>query len=132
MIVLDASAVVELLLSTRTGHRVAERISDSGERPHAPHLLAVEVAQTVRRFAARGHISHADGEEALGTLAQLRVTRWEHEPLLLRVWELRENVTAYDAVYVALSEVLDAPLLTTDARLARATGHAARIDLVTG
>jgi predicted nucleic acid-binding protein len=131
LIVLDASAAIELVLATPTGHRVAARLGSGYPRPHAPHLLAVEVAHVLRRFAARGQISPAEGNEGLEALTQLNVHRWEHEPLLRRVWELRDNLTAYDAVYVALAEALEAPLLTTDARLVRATGHSAQVELVT-
>lgn len=62
-------------------------------------------------------------------LSDLRLTRYSHTPLVARIWELRNNLTAYDAAYVALAEALDAPLVTTDAKLARASGHRARVEL---
>jgi len=130
MIVLDASAVIELLLNTQRGARVAERIADPAESLHAPHLLGVEVAQVLRRYAASAVISGPVGTVALTDLADLDVELYEHEPLLDRVWELRDNVTAYDAVYLALAEVLDAPLVTFDRKLAAAPGHAAQVELV--
>lgn len=129
MIVLDASAALELLLNTPGGATVRERVSDPNESLHAPHLLSVEVAQVLRRFAAKGWISAADANDALRDLADLDVERYEHEPLLDRVWQLRSNVTAYDAVYLALAELLGATLLTFDAKLAAAVGHEATIEL---
>lgn len=131
MIVLDASATVELVLSTARGRKVAWRLRSSREQAHAPHLLSVEVMHALRRLASLDNISVDDAEQALVTLGQLDLRRWDHEPFLHRAWQLRANFTAYDAMYVALAEALDAPLLTTDARLARAGGHTARIDLVT-
>ena len=130
MIVLDASAAVELLLRLPLADAVAARIADPDVGVHAPHLLAVEVAQVVRRYVERSEVGPARGAEALADLADLDVVRHPHEPLLPVVWRLRANLTAYDAVYVALAEALDAPLVTLDARLAAAPGNAAAIDLV--
>ena len=130
MIVLDASAVVEMLLGTATGREVAERIADPAIALHVPHLVDVEVTQALRRCAASGDINQADAVEAIAALRQLPLERHGHDALLDRAWALRENLTAYDAVYVALAEALDAPLLTCDAKLARAHGMAAAIQLV--
>ncbi|HTJ74252.1 MAG TPA: type II toxin-antitoxin system VapC family toxin [Acidimicrobiales bacterium] len=132
MIVLDASAAIELLLSTDAGEAVARRISDPDEILHAPHLLAAEVAQVLRRYEAAGAITAQDGAAALDDLVALDIERHDHDSLLGRVWELRPNLTAYDALYVALAEVLDAPLLTQDRKLAAAPGHNAGIELVPG
>jgi predicted nucleic acid-binding protein len=128
MIVLDASAVLELLLNTVAGEQVRARIADPDESLHSPHLLAVEVTQVIRRYEAARAISAVIAVAALEDLAALDIARYAHEPLLSRVWELRDNVTAYDAVYLALAEVLDAPLLTFDQRLAAAPGHEASIE----
>jgi predicted nucleic acid-binding protein len=130
MIVLDASALVELLLGTKAGRAVAARIADPATSLHMPHLADVEVAQTLRRYVREGDLDAASASAALGDLRALDVERHSHEPLLDRVWALRENLTAYDAVYVALAEVLDTRLLTCDGRLARAPGMARRIELV--
>ena len=97
---------------------------------HAPHLLDVEVAQVIRRHAANREIDAERGRMALADLADFPLHRYPHDFLLPRVWDLRNNLTAYDAMYVALAEVLDAPLLTRDKRLAAAPGHHARIELV--
>ncbi|HEY7140702.1 MAG TPA: type II toxin-antitoxin system VapC family toxin [Methylomirabilota bacterium] len=128
MIVLDASAVVELLLGSPRGAMVRARIQRPDESLHAPHLLDVEVASVLRRYHLSGEISDDEGREALADLAGLDIARYPHDPLLPRVWELRRSVTAYDAVYLALAEVLEAPLLTLDRRLARARGHGARVE----
>lgn len=129
MIVLDASAVVELLLSTPTGARVAARIAPRSESLHAPHLLDVEVASALRRLEALHVISMTDAQQAVADLGALDVTRYAHDVLLARIWQLRPNVTPYDACYLALAEALGAPLLTCDARLSSAPGHAAVVEV---
>jgi len=94
---------------------------------HAPHLLDVEVAQVLRRYVREKTISEQRGEEALEDLGDLPLNRYPHDFLLPRVWKLRATLTAYDAVYIALAEVLDAPLLTCDNKIASASGHNANI-----
>ena len=130
MIVVDASAVLEVLLRTPAASVVEQRLFAPGQSLHAPHLLDVETAQVLRRYAAAGEIDEDRGRAALADLADLPLRRYPHDFLLPRVWSLRNNLTAYDAVYVALAEVLDAPLLTRDHRLAAAAGHHARVELV--
>ena len=132
MIVLDASAVVELVLATTAGHHVASRIADPAIALHVPHLVDVEVAQALRRIAASGDIGATEAAAAIVTLRDLPLERHRHDDLLDRVWMLRRNLTAYDAVYVALAEALGAVLLTCDRKLARATGVAAHVEFVTG
>jgi predicted nucleic acid-binding protein len=105
-------------------------LAERSESLHAPHLMAVEVAQVVRRYVARGEVTADRGWAALNDLSDLDVARYPHEPLLSTMWRMRSNLTAYDAAYVALAEALDATLLTLDARVAAAPGHSARIDLV--
>lgn len=129
MIVLDASAAVELVLGSPRGATVRDRIQRTDETLHAPHLLDVEVASVLRRYQLSGELSAEEGREALADLAGLDITRYPHDPLLPRVWELRTAVTAYDAVYLALAEVLEAPLLTLDRRLVRTRGHGARVEM---
>lgn len=130
MIVVDASALLEVLLRTPAAKAVDARLFAAGETVHAPHLLDVEVAQVVRRYAAAGDIDHEVGRAALTDLAEFPIRRYRHDILLPRIWELRNNLTAYDAAYVALAEVLNAPLLTRDRRLASAAGYDAPIELV--
>ncbi len=130
MIVLDASAVVELLLGTERGRRVSAQIADPSVGLHVPHLVDVEVTQALRRYALDGELDGSSARMALEDFRALDLTRHAHEPLLGRVWELRRNLSAYDAVYVALAEALDSRLVTCDARLARAPGVTARVDLL--
>lgn len=130
MTVLDASALVELVLNTSAGAAVAARISDPALALHVPHLADVEVAQALRRYVRDRELDAATALEALADLRALDLRRHSHEPLLERVWTLRENFSAYDAVYLALAEALDTTLLTCDGRLARAPGAAARVELL--
>jgi predicted nucleic acid-binding protein len=130
MIVVDASAMLEVLLRTPAAAAVERRLFDSRQTMHAPHLIDVEVAQVIRRYAATRDLDADRGRAALADLADFPLRRYPHDLLLPRVWELRNNLTAYDAVYVALAEALDAPLLTSDKRLATAAGHHARVELV--
>lgn len=130
MIVLDASAVIELLLATATGEAVARRIGDPDETLHAPHLLDLEVAQVLRRFVSASILGAPRARSALIDLGDLDLTRYPHDVLLPRVWQLRANLTAYDASYVVLAETLGAVLVTCDARLARAPGHAATVEVL--
>jgi predicted nucleic acid-binding protein len=130
LIVVDASALLEVLLRTPAAPAVERRLFDAGESLHAPHLIDLEAAQVLRRYAAAGQISAERGRAALDDLAGLSLRRYPHDWLMMRVWRLRDNLTAYDAVYVALSEALAAPLLTRDRRLAAAAGHRAQVELV--
>jgi predicted nucleic acid-binding protein len=118
LIVVDASALLEVLLQTPVAARLSRRIFAAGETLHAPHLLDVEIAQVLRRYARTGVISSKRGAEALTDLADFPLDRYPHSVLLPRIWQWRHNVTAYDAAYLALAEALDAPLLTRDRRLA--------------
>lgn len=130
MIVLDASALVELLLGASLGRTIATRIEDPSLGLHVPHLADIEVAQALRRYVREGELDDASAMVALANLRSLDLERHSHEPLLDRIWELRANLTAYDAVYIALAEVLDSRLLTCDGRLARAPGLAGRVEVV--
>ncbi|MDF0644596.1 MAG: type II toxin-antitoxin system VapC family toxin [Nitrospira sp.] len=130
MIVVDASVVIEVLLNTSPGIHIAERLFDPGETLHAPHLLDIEVAQVLRRYERARELDASRGLHALEDLVDFPVTRYPHDLFLLRIWELRHNVTAYDAAYIALAEALGAPLLTRDAALASAPGHHAQIVII--
>lgn len=130
MIVLDASAVVELLLNTATGQAVAKRMADPAIGVHVPHLVDVEVVQALRRLASLGELTAVEAQTAIDDLRSLDLQRHAHEPLLGRVWALRQNLSAYDAVYVALAEVLDTTVVTCDGRLARAPRAAKRVELI--
>ena len=130
MIVVDASAILEVLLNTPAGPRVAERLFAAGQTLHAPHLLDLEVAQALRRYARSGELNPVRGLQALEDLSDFPLMRYPHALFLPRIWELRNNVTAYDAVYLALAEALEAPLVTRDAALATAAARSARVELI--
>ena len=129
MIVVDASAVLELLLRAGATDALETRLF-GGETLHAPHVLDLEVAQVLRRYERAGELDSRRGREALEDLVGLRIERYPHHLFLARVWSLRANATAYDACYLALAEALDAPLLTRDRRLMGVPGCGARIELV--
>ena len=130
MIVVDASAALEMLLCGPRGESVAALLFDSHEALAAPHLLDVEVLQVLRRLVRRGEVSAARAEQAIADLAAWPLARYEHSWLTSRIWSLRDNATAYDACYLALAEVLEARLVTCDAALATVPGCDARVALV--
>ena len=130
MIVLDASAAIEWLLQSPAGIKIDKRILAPPESLHAPHLLDIEVAQVLRRYVREKMISAQRGQEALEDLAGLPLERYPHDFLIPRVWALRATLTAYDAVYVALAELLDARLLTCDRKIASASGHSADVEVI--
>ena len=129
MIVLDASAAVDWLLQTSAGQHIEKRIYSHNETLHAPHLLDLEVTQVLRRLALQAVISAHRADEAVADLLDLRITRYPHLVLLPRIWQLRRNVSAYDAAYIVLAEKLGAALVTRDARIASLSGHAAPVEL---
>jgi predicted nucleic acid-binding protein len=129
MIVLDASAVVDWLLQTPAGKRIEQRIYARKDTLHTVYLLDVEFAQVLRRLVREGTLARKRAEEAIEDLIAVRVTRYAPVLLLDRIWQLRQNLGAYDAAYVALAEELKAPLITRDQRLAAAPGHAATIEV---
>lgn len=128
MLIVDASALLRALLpGAEPG--LAQRLGQTREL-HAPHLLDLEVVSALRRLLRREQIGEDRARDAITDLEALNVTRYPHQLLLPRIWEFRENLTAYDGAYVALAEALDAPLLTADGHLARSTGHRASIELI--
>lgn len=130
MIVVDASALLEFLLQTPLGTRVEARLFRDEDELHSPHLVDVEVTQGLRRLVRAGEVSADRAVEAMADLVDLNLHRHAHLDLLSRAWKLRDNVTAYDAMYVTLAEALDAPIVTCDTPLAKAPGHRARIETI--
>jgi predicted nucleic acid-binding protein len=130
VIVLDASAAVEVLLSLpRSAPHLRARLAEPGQTLHVPHVFDLEVIAAMRRYVLGGVLSQNRADRALAALRDLRAVRYSHAPLRPRIWELLANLTPYDAAYVALSEALDAPLVTLDARLAEAPGVAAEVEV---
>ena len=129
MIVLDASAAVDWLLQTSAGQSIEKRIYSRKETLHAPHLLDLEVTQVLRRLALQRVVPVRRAGEAVRDLLDLRITRYPHVVLQPRIWQLRHNLSVYEAAYIVLAEKLGAALVTRDRRLASASGHAAAIEL---
>jgi predicted nucleic acid-binding protein len=129
MIVVDASVIVTALADDGDdGDRVRDRLR--GERLTAPHLIDLEVVSAWRRLAAAGQLDDRRVALAMTDLGALRIERAPHQPLVGRCWELRSNLTVYDASYVALAEALDAVLLTGDRRLAEAPGVRCSVEVM--
>lgn len=130
MIVVDSSALLEIVLVTNVGITLADQTASS-ETLHAPGIIDVEVLSAMNKLKRREVIRPSDGERALNTLRGFSRRRWDHRSLLGRAWALRHSFSAYDAIYVALAESLDARLLTLDRRLATATAAYAQASIVT-
>jgi predicted nucleic acid-binding protein len=130
VIVTDASALVAALLQTAAAEGVRRHLFAPGQSLHAPHLMDVEVARVLRRYTVSRELDEERGRAALVTLAAFPIRRYAHDLLLTRVWHLRDNFSAYDGVYVALAEALNAALLTCDRRLAAAAGRYVSVELV--
>ena len=130
MIVVDASALLELLLQTSLGARVEARLFRNDDELHAPHLVDVEIVQGLRRLVRTGEVSPGRADEAIADLTDLDVHRHAHVDLLGRAWKLRNNISAYDAMYVVLAEAIEAPVVTCDGPLSKAPGHRARIEVI--
>lgn len=131
MIVVDASIVVEVLRGGPSAQGILRRITEPATSLHAPHLLDAEVTQVLRRFERRGVLTTSRGLSAMRLLETFPLQRHAHQQLLPRVWELRHQLTAYDAIYLALAEALGATLVTLDTRLAKAPSARGRIEVVT-
>lgn len=127
MIVVDNSAIVDLLLQQPINEELRNRLEAAGEL-HAPHLLDIEFLSVLRRMVSRSLIDSTSAGEAKAIFEALPIERYPHTPLLDRIWALRHNLTAYDATYVALSETLGLPLVTSDRKLADAPGNLAKIE----
>ncbi|MEX2322445.1 MAG: type II toxin-antitoxin system VapC family toxin [Acidimicrobiia bacterium] len=131
MIVVDASVVLDFLLGPHSpaGDRLSDHL-EGGDVVCAPHLVDTEVGQGLRRLAMRREIDLTEASDMLGLLATLPLERYPHRRLVPRAFELRDNVSVYDGVYLALAELLDIPLLTGDAALSDVPGCGANVDVV--
>ena len=128
MIVVDTSAVIGVLTGQPRVARLVDRVINDGDL-HAPHLIDVEFQHALRRLVVAGAINDDRAADARTDFADLTIVRYPHVSLADRMWELRHNVTSYDAAFLVLAEAIGAPLVTCDARLARAPSHAASVEV---
>lgn len=128
MIVVDTSAVLEALAGTDPDPRLAQRLARAGSL-HAPHLIDVEVLHALRGLVRGAKLTLDRATDTRHDFANLPLVRYPVQGIADRVWALRDAATCYDACYLALAEVLGCPVVTTDGRLARSTGHSATIEL---
>lgn len=128
--VVDASAITEYLVGTGIGVRVSRRLIRSANDLHVPHLCTIEVASALRGLVLGRKVPEVKARSALEDLSGLRAKRHPAEPYLPRMWELRQNLTTYDAAYVALAEALDATLVTSDPKLAPKYRHYADVEVI--
>ena len=129
MLVVDASCLCEVLIGSPRAETIRDRLAADGDHA-APHVVDVEVFGVVRREHLRGRLDRTEAVQAVEDLEAWPGERFGHRPLLARAWELRDTVRGWDAMYVALAEALDAILVTTDRRLASATGPTCAIEAV--
>ena len=127
MIVIDTSAVVDLLVETPVNTALIERLRSVTEL-HAPHLIDIEFLSVLRRLHSRDLVTDRQATIARDKFAKLPIQRYPHTALSNRIWELRHAITPYDASYIALAEALQIPFVTSDGRLARSTGHRATVE----
>jgi predicted nucleic acid-binding protein len=130
MKVLDASVLVEFLSGGEHAESSERHLMESPGWLWAPYLVDAEVGHALRGEVRAGKISARAARAALGDLMEMRLQRVSHHLLADRAWELRQNVSFYDALYVALAEALEAPLVTLDSRLAKAPGLRAEVEVV--
>ena len=130
MIVIDASALVEILFATTRGREVEQRVFGTGETLHAPHLLDLEVTQVIRRYLRANYINQVRAQQVFEDLLGVKYKRYPPDVFLRRIWALRDNFTAYDATYIALAEAIGATVVTCDAKMASGRAHNARVELV--
>ena len=129
MLVVDASAVVSAITAgDERSEQIRERL-ESDDELAAPYLIDLEVLQALRRLARQGELSPDRAVDGVRDLAELAMTRYPHEPFIDRIWEARGNLSAYDAVYLALAEAIGVPLVTCDAALAAAAGDVVEVEL---
>jgi predicted nucleic acid-binding protein len=128
VLVVDTSAILEALAGRDPAPGLVERLADDGDL-HAPHLIDIEMLHALRGMSLRAEITEERAADARSDFADTALVRYPHGPLSDRIWALRHNLSAYDAAFVALAEILAAPLITCDARVASSSGHDAQVEL---
>ncbi len=128
MLVVDTSAILDAIAAYEPAPGLIVRLAEDGDL-HAPHLIDIEVLHALRGMLKREEITAERAADARTDFADTALLRYPHEPLSDRIWELRHNLSAYDAAFVALAETLEVPLITCDGRLASSSGHGAQIEL---
>jgi len=131
VIVVDTSAVIAALAGRPPIEGLSARLRSDADI-HAPHLIDVEFLHALRQLVAGRKLTEDRAADARSDFADLPIVRYPHHPLADRMWELRRNLTAYDAAFIALAEALGVSLITCDGRLARTGGHQARVELFRG
>ena len=129
MLIVDASCLYEVVADTARSEQVRARLSLDTDQA-APHVIDAEVLGIIRRDLMLGRLDHTAANQAVDDLREWPAERFGHRMLLGRAWDLRDRVRTWDGLYVALAEALDAPLATRDAKLASASGHTAKIELL--
>ncbi len=130
MIVIDASLGLEMFLRGRDAMTIKDQIDAAGREMAVPEVFDLEILQSLRRLAFKKQISQDRVEQALDVARHAPLDRFSHRVMRGRIWELRDNLTAYDAAYFALAEMLDAPLWTRDAKFAGVPGSSARVEVL--
>ena len=130
MIVIDASVLYEAIIETPYSAAIVDRIFSDDETLHAPHLVDLEIVNTLRRYVLKGELSERSASQAMEDFASIPLKRHTHTGLIPRIWQLRNNLTAYDAAYIALAEMLNVPLITRDTAFASSTGHNVHVELI--
>lgn len=130
MIVIDASAVFDLAIASPVGNEISDRLAAQDATLVAPELVDLEILQTMRRYVRAGKFDTVRARLALQNFDDLSIMRFSHAPLQARIWSLRDNLTAYDAAYVALAELLEAPLWTRDEKYRSVPGHGIAIEVL--
>ncbi len=130
LVVVDASAIVDFIVGPHAHSHVGDILQQDPGALNAPEIIDLEVLSAFRQMVFEHRLDAERASMAVVDFMALPIERHSHEYLVRRIWELRANLTPYDASYIALAELLDVPLLTRDARLARTPGHTARIEYI--